>query len=50
MIIDAYQSINDFISMHVIILMCIFLSFHENVIIISKILSIGVKYDDLKDK
>ena len=34
--------------MHVIIFMCIFLSFHEKVIIISKILYVRVKYDDLK--
>ena len=48
MIIHAYQGIKDFISMHVIIFMCIFLSFHEKDIIISKLLSIRVKSNDLK--
>ena len=48
MIIDAYKGITDFIFMHVIIFMCIYLSFHEKVIIISKILLIMGKYDDLK--
>ena len=48
MIINAYEAINDLIFMHVLIFMCIFLSFHEKFIIILKILKIWVKYDDLK--
>ena len=48
MIIDAYFGINDFIFVNGIIFMCIFLSFHEKFIIISKILLIMEKYDDLK--
>ena len=39
---DAYYSINDFISMHVIILICIFLLFYEKVIIISKYSNLGL--------
>ena len=42
MIIDAYSGINDFISMHVIIFMSIYLLFHEKVIIISKYFKLGL--------
>ena len=42
MIIDAYLGISDFISMHIIILICIFLSFHEKVSIISKHFKLGL--------
>ena len=42
MIIDAYYGINEFISMHVIIFMSIYLSFNEKVIIISKYVKLGL--------
>ena len=42
MIIDADEGINDFISMHVIIFLSIYLSFHEKVIIISKYFKLGL--------
>ena len=42
MIINAYQGIKDFIPMHVIIFMSIYLSFYEKVIVISKYSNLGL--------
>ena len=42
MIINAYSGIKDFIPMHVIIFMSIYLSFYEKVIIISKYFKLGL--------
>ena len=42
MIIDAYLHIKAFILLHVIILMSIYLSFYEKVIIISKYFKLGL--------
>ena len=42
MIINAYSGIKDFIPMHVIIFMSIYLSFYEEVIIISKYFNLGL--------
>ena len=42
MIINAYLSIKDFMPMHVIIFMSIYLSFHEKIIIISKYFELGL--------
>ena len=42
MIINAYYGIKDFIPMHVIIFMSIYLSFYEKVIIISKYFKLGL--------
>ena len=47
MIFDVYLSINDFIFMHVIILICIFLLLYEKSLF-SKILKIRVKNNDFK--
>ena len=48
MIIDAYKCINDFIPIHVIIFMSIYLSCYEKVIIISKHFNLRVNFDELK--
>ena len=42
MIINAYYGIKDFIPMHVIIFINIYLSFYEKVIIISKYFNLGL--------
>ena len=43
MIFDAYLSINDFISMHVIILICIFLLLYEKSLYSQKYFKLGLK-------
>ena len=48
MIFDAYLSINDFIFMHVIILICIFLLLYEKSLYYQKYFKIRVKDNDFK--